>query len=119
MPDPKAKYISLETFRRNGAGVRTPVWFVSDGGAIYVVTGAGSGKAKRISSNPSVRMAECSVRGSVRGRWEGGRAAAVSGEEARRAMSMRKSKYGLMGLLAGAALRAKKTAVYKITPERT
>ena len=26
----KAKYFSLETFRKTGAGVRTPVWFAED-----------------------------------------------------------------------------------------
>ena len=25
-----AKYLSLETFRRTGIGVRTPVWFAQD-----------------------------------------------------------------------------------------
>jgi len=27
----KKKYLSLETFRKNGKSVRTPVWFVPDG----------------------------------------------------------------------------------------
>ena len=26
----KAKYLSLETFRKTGVGVRTPVWFAAD-----------------------------------------------------------------------------------------
>ncbi len=26
----KQNYLSLETFRKNGAGVRTPVWFAAD-----------------------------------------------------------------------------------------
>jgi len=116
MPDPGAKYVSLETFRRSGAGVRTPVWFVHGQGCIYVATGARSGKAKRIALNPSVRMAECSLRGGLRGGWEDGRAVLVSGDEARRALDARKSKYGLVGLLVGSAIGLKKVAVYKITP---
>ncbi len=28
------QYLNLETFRKNGAGVKTPVWFVEDGGTI-------------------------------------------------------------------------------------
>lgn len=115
MPPPGAKYVSLETFRRSGEGVRTPVWFVGEGGCIYVVTGADSGKARRIRSNPSVRVAECSLRGAVRGEWEEGRAVLVSGDEARRAISDRRSKYGLMGALVGALVSAKKLAVYRIT----
>lgn len=119
MPDRKAKYISLETFRRSGSGVRTPVWFVHGDDCIYVATGARSGKAKRIAANPSVRMAECSLRGSVRGPWEEGTAAQVSGAEASRALALRKSKYGLAGALVGAAISFKKVSVYKITARPT
>ena len=47
------KYLNLETYRRNGNGVRTPVWFAAapEGGGgqkLYVYTTADSGKAKRI-----------------------------------------------------------------------
>lgn len=117
MPDPGARYLSLETFRRSGQGVRTPVWFVAGEGCIYVVTDANSGKARRIAANPSVRTAECSLRGAVRGGWEAGRAALVSGDEARRAIAMRKSKYGLMGRLVGSLVSMKELAVYKITAD--
>jgi len=37
-------FLNLETFRKNGQGVRTPVWFTQDGGMFYVRTVAGSGK---------------------------------------------------------------------------
>jgi PPOX class probable F420-dependent enzyme len=42
------QYINLETFRKNGVGVKTSVWFVQDGDTIYVRTVANSGKVKRI-----------------------------------------------------------------------
>lgn len=116
MIDSGAKYVSLETFRRSGEGVRTPVWFVAGECCIYVVTSADSGKARRIGANPSVRLAECSLRGAIRGEWEDGRAAPVSGDEAERAIASRKSKYGVMGRLVGAAVSMKKLAVFKITP---
>ena len=29
-------YLSLETFKKNGDGVKTPVWFVLDRGVFYV-----------------------------------------------------------------------------------
>lgn len=116
MPDPAAKYISLETFRRDGTGVRTPVWFVVSDGAVYVLTGAQSGKVKRMRANPSVRMAECSLRGDVRGGWEEGTAELVSGGEIARVSRMRRSKYGLLGAVVGAAVGMKKTVVCRITP---
>jgi uncharacterized protein len=32
------KYINLETYRRNGQPVQTPVWFVIDGRTLYIRT---------------------------------------------------------------------------------
>ena len=34
-------FLNLETFRRNGSGVKTPVWFTQDGQTLYVRTVAG------------------------------------------------------------------------------
>jgi hypothetical protein len=38
------RYLSLATFRRSGAEVRTPVWFAAAGGRLWVMTGGDSGK---------------------------------------------------------------------------
>ena len=62
-------YLNIETFRRNGQGVRTPVWFVEDGGKIFIRTGANSGKVKRIRNNPDVQLAPCKADGTVIGEW--------------------------------------------------
>jgi uncharacterized protein len=59
------KYISLTTFRKNGAGVATPVWFGEDGNKLYVMTRSDMGKTKRIRNNPQVRVAPCTMRGKV------------------------------------------------------
>ena len=32
------KYLNLETYRRDGEGVRTPLWFVEVGGLLYAET---------------------------------------------------------------------------------
>ena len=75
MPDPTRaqfggqKYISLETFKKNGQGVRTPVWFVLHNDTLYVYTEANSGKVKRVRNNPQVRVAVCNMRGDVKGPW--------------------------------------------------
>jgi len=61
------KYISLTTFRKTGAGVATPVWFGEDDGKLYVMTRSDMGKAKRIRNNPHVRVAPCTIRGTVSG----------------------------------------------------
>ena len=61
------KYISLTTFRKTGAGVATPVWFGEDGGKLYVMTRSDMGKTKRVRNNPQVRVAPCTIRGTVTG----------------------------------------------------
>jgi uncharacterized protein len=61
------KYISLTTFRKNGAGVPTPVWFGEDNGKLYVMTRSDMGKTKRIRNNPRVTVAPCTIRGRVTG----------------------------------------------------
>ena len=61
------KYISLTTFRKNGVGVPTPVWFGEDGDKLYVMTRSDMGKMKRIRNNPAVRVAPCTIRGKVTG----------------------------------------------------
>jgi uncharacterized protein len=61
------KYISLTTFRKNGQGVATPVWFGEENGKLYVMTRSDMGKTKRIRNNPQVRVAPCTIRGRVTG----------------------------------------------------
>jgi len=65
----RQNYLNLETFRRTGEGVKTPVWFVEDGGAIYVSTRMDSGKVKRARRNPRVRVVPCDMRGAPKGEW--------------------------------------------------
>jgi PPOX class probable F420-dependent enzyme len=61
------KYISLTTFRKNGVGVATPVWFGEQDGKLYVMTRSDMGKTKRIRNNSQVRVAPCTIRGKVTG----------------------------------------------------
>ncbi len=57
------KNINLATFRKSGEPVVTPVWYIVLDGKLYVRTGAGSGKVKRIRNNPRVLLAPTTVRG--------------------------------------------------------
>jgi PPOX class probable F420-dependent enzyme len=61
------KYLSLTTFRKTGAGVATPVWFGEQDGKLYIMTRSDMGKTKRIRNNPQVRVAPCTIRGTVTG----------------------------------------------------
>jgi hypothetical protein len=87
------KYISLETFRRSGQGVRTPVWFAEQEEALYVYSEADAGKVKRIRANPRVRIAACGFAGKLRGPWLEAVAQIVTGEEERRGHALLNQKY--------------------------
>jgi len=68
------RYVSLSTRRRNGAEVRTPVWFAEVRGRVYMFTAGDSGKVKRLRHSSAVRLAPCDVRGAIRGPWREGTA---------------------------------------------
>jgi len=91
----RASYLSLETFRKNGQGVATPVWFVQNGSAFYIYTEANSWKVKRIRNNSRVRIARCNIRGKVSGQWVDANAQIVTGEEEKAASRQLDQKYFL------------------------
>lgn len=101
MPEPKLaqfdgqNYISLETFKKNGQGVQTPVWFVLHKNAFYLYTKADSWKVKRIRNNPRVRVAACTMRGDIRGPWLDGTASLIEGDERLAADKLLDRKYFL------------------------
>ncbi|MEV3901695.1 PPOX class F420-dependent oxidoreductase [Mycobacterium sp. NPDC050551] len=92
------KFVSLTTFKRNGDVVATPLWLVSDGGALVFWTPADSWKVKRVSRDARVTMAACSRSGKVD---PGEQAVAGRGEvvedagEVRRVEGLFRRKYGL------------------------
>jgi PPOX class probable F420-dependent enzyme len=61
------KYLSLTSFRRDGSGVATPVWFVETDGRLLVETDASSYKIRRIRRDPRVTIAPCTATGRLRG----------------------------------------------------
>lgn len=63
------KFIALETFRKDGQAVKTPVWTVARDGKLLVWTQGGSWKIRRIRNNGRVRVAQCDMRGNVEGPW--------------------------------------------------
>jgi uncharacterized protein len=90
------KYISIETYRKSGQPVRTPVWFAESGGILYVRTSDDTGKYKRIRNDSSVQVAPCDMRGNVKGEWVKAEARIVSDDEKERAYKMLEKKYGLI-----------------------
>ena len=59
--------LSLTSFKRDGTGVATPLWFVSDGRRLFALTDLHSAKVGRIRRNPSVLVAPCRANGKLLG----------------------------------------------------
>jgi PPOX class probable F420-dependent enzyme len=95
------KYLNLETFRKSGQGVKTPVWFAADpasdlagpGAKLYAYTVGESGKVKRIRNNGRARIAPCDMRGNVIGAWVDASAQIITGPEAESANRLLNKKY--------------------------
>ena len=91
----REKHISLETYRKTGEAVRTPVWFIEENGELFVRTDSSTGKIKRIRNNPRVRIAPCNARGTVKGAWVDGEARMIEPESSEHVFSLLKKKYGM------------------------
>lgn len=120
------KYLSLETFKKSGDGVKTPVWFAADpavdvaadGARLFVYTIGVSGKVKRLRNNKRVKIAPCNVRGDVKGEWQEARAEFVTGDEAVRGMGLINKKYSPWTYVLGffAKFRKRERIVMVIRP---
>jgi uncharacterized protein len=96
-----SKYMSLTTFRKDGTPVATPVWVVRDGESLRVITGADSGKAKRLRNNPAVTVAPCDMRGKPKGAAISGTALLLDPSGTAVTLELVRHKYGLMGRILG------------------
>jgi PPOX class probable F420-dependent enzyme len=90
------RYISLETFKKNGDGVKTPVWFAPVGEALYVFTDGTSFKVKRVRRDGRARIAGCNSSGStITTPWFDAQASILEpGPEEDAAYAALRSKYG-------------------------
>jgi len=95
------KYINLETYKKDGTPIRTPVWFVIDKNLIYVITRDSTGKVKRLRNNQNVRIVPCSFKGEPKNEWVKGAAEKITGDEADKVIKLRKKKYGMFARLIG------------------
>jgi PPOX class probable F420-dependent enzyme len=112
------RYLSLETYRKNGTAVRTPVWFAGSTAALYVYATADSGKAKRIRRDGKARIAPCDLRGNITGPWLDAAARLVTGEDYALGMRLLDRKYFPWKQLLGLArlFRPKPRVVIALRP---
>lgn len=113
------KYLNLETYRKSGIAVRTPVWFAEQGGILYVYSLAGAGKVKRIRNEPRVMIVPCTVRGRPKGDWVEARARIAAQAEAERGHRLLNRKYPLKRIGDWfSRLRRRKQVVIVVTLEK-
>jgi uncharacterized protein len=120
------KYLNLETFKKSGDGVKTPVWFAaepsasleSSGAKLYLYTIGVSGKVKRVRNNGRVKIAPCDIRGKVLGEWVEARAEIVTGQEAAHGTRLLNKKYFPLKQLLGffASFSRRERIVFVIRP---
>jgi PPOX class probable F420-dependent enzyme len=85
--------VLLETRRRDGTWVATPVSLVVDDGRAFFRSYDASGKAKRLRADPDVRFAPSTLRGKPTGPARAGRARLLTGDEAEHARRLLAAKY--------------------------
>lgn len=110
-----ASYVSLESYRKSGAPVRTPVWITAGGAMLYCWTLTDTGKVRRIRANAEVRLAKCDASGALEGEWVSARARILDSSGALSAQLRRlRAKYGwkyLVYRLISRLRRAETTAI--------
>ena len=90
------RYLNLESVKRDGTPVQTPVWFAEEQGVLYVYTLANAGKVRRIRRHPRIRIAPCTMRGTVTGLWVEADATIVDATTAAQGHALLRHKYGWM-----------------------
>jgi len=116
----RERYVSLATFRRNGAEIRTPIWFAMLDERLVMVTGGDSGKVKRLRNDARVRVAACDARGAVHGPWHEAAARIMTEpREIAAGHAMLRAKYGwqvrLLDLVARLTGRVRRRAWLEVS----
>lgn len=91
-----ANTVLMETRKRDGSWVATPVSLATDSGHTYFRTYDASGKAKRLRNFPRVRVAASSLRGEPHGPTVTGCTRLLDGDEAVRARRLLAARFPIL-----------------------
>jgi uncharacterized protein len=94
--------MALQTRKRDGSWVTTPVNPLVEGDHVYFRTWHTSGKAKRLRNFADVRFAPSTARGRPTGSWMRGHATLLDGDDAAHAAALINRRYPI---LQGVAVR--------------
>jgi PPOX class probable F420-dependent enzyme len=118
----REKAVLLQTRKRDGSWVSTPVSIVVDGGRAFFKSYDASGKAKRLRNFPEVKVAPSTMRGKPTGPAIGARATLLGDSESERIGQLLARKHPLLhGRLVPAWHRRKgwTTLYYELTLEQS
>ena len=74
------QFMALQTFKKDGQGVITPVWVCEIEGKLYVWTDGSSWKVKRIRARGDVNIASSDVSGNPKSEWQSANAQVLEDE---------------------------------------
>ncbi|MGH3404298.1 MAG: PPOX class F420-dependent oxidoreductase [Streptosporangiaceae bacterium] len=110
-PFVRQRTILLQTRKRDGSWVPTPVHIAVGGDRAYIRTYAKAGKSKRLRNFPEVRFGPSTMRGRPTGATVHARARLLAGDEARTAARALSRKYRVLhGLMIPQAHRLMRTS---------
>jgi uncharacterized protein len=111
-------YLSVTTFKRDGRGVATVVWFIVRDGKVYFRTPGNTGKVKRLRGNRSVNFFACDREGRRVGQTVLGTARLFDPAAMRELVPMFDAKYGLVSRLYALTFRlpGRRELLAEITP---
>lgn len=93
----KSKYILLTTFTKDGRPKSTPIWAAPNGDRLLVITEKDAWKVKRIRNTPRVTLAECDMRGNVKGETVEAVAAILDESQTEKVYRAIGKRYGIVG----------------------
>ena len=112
----KAKYINIQTYKKNGQSISTPVWFIIKDNKIFFRTSHNCGKIKRIRNNNQVKFALCDIRGKIKGEWYEG-IAKIENDSDNGILFQINKKYGLSSRLMKIFYKIKKIDIVILSIE--
>ena len=112
----KAKYINIQTYKKTGQPISTPVWFIIKDNKIFFRTSHNSGKIKRIRNNNNVKFALCDIRGKIKGEWYEG-IAKIENDSDNSILFQINKKYGLSSRLMKIFYKIKKIDIVILSIE--
>lgn len=102
----KRKFCLLTSFKKDGARVSSPMWFVEKDEVVYITTRGQSWKVKRLHRDPRAEISWCNGSGNIHGKPVAAMVSVLTeGEEFEAARKLLSKKYGMQKKVVDLVLR--------------